>query len=308
VIAGAPLADVAARAGVPMWLRAFPAEAFAAPLPALPDHRAFRRRIANHMPKTWRLAPRWIENVGLAFNVGDEDIAVWFAREAPLKDKKRPRYARKRRSQNRRLVALWAWFSKRPGELAHAFTTPLWRPDLQWRAALDAATAWRNAAALRLYLAGGVSDMWLEEGVVDGYAFVALRTAAEIDAEAEAMKHCIRTYGASIAGNDTRLWGVRRDGERVATLSVAGGQGPWPYITEISGRENKAVANDVWFAARRWLHNQDGLPVDAARLAYKDATFDAAAWRAFWRTYWIAKRRIPAWLPLRPSENAFYDL
>ncbi|MEA2928746.1 MAG: hypothetical protein QOG38_1174, partial [Hyphomicrobiales bacterium] len=31
---------------------------------------------------------------------------------------------------------------------------------------------------------------------------------------------------------------------------------------------------------------------------------DAAAWRSLWRPYWLAKRRLPRWLPLAPSRDA----
>jgi hypothetical protein len=34
------------------------------------------------------------------------------------------------------------------------------------------------------------------------------------------------------------------------------------------------------------------------------APLDAQVWRALWRPYWLAKRRIPAWLTLAPSRDA----
>src|SRR5262245_28428811 len=130
VISGAPLTNVASRAGVAMWLRTFPPQAFAARLPVLPDGADFRRRIANHLPSNWKAAPRWIENVGVAFDAGDAEIALWFAREAPLKDKPRlPRHARWRVDQ-RRLVSLWAWFSRHAPE--RTLMRSPWRVGLQW--------------------------------------------------------------------------------------------------------------------------------------------------------------------------------
>lgn len=306
VLAGAPLASVAACARVPIWLRSFPPQAFAKPLPLLPDGHDFRRRIANHFPTSWKLAPRWIDNVGLSFDVGDAEIALWFAREAPLRDKKKQRYARKR-VDRRRLVALWAWFSER-APATSPMPTP-WRAELQWKAAVAAACTWRDAQTLILYLGGGaVADGWLEDGAMEGYAFVALRTAADIEAEAAEMKHCIRTYGASIVGNDYRLFGVRKDGERIATLALRADHGPLPNIDEISGVENKPAPAEVWLAARRWLHAQDAPPVNEKRLAYRDVKFDPEAWRTLWRPYWLAKRRIPDWLPLGQSETAFFAL
>src|SRR5690606_8046433 len=48
VLSGASLCTAAATAGVPMWLRRFPPEAFVKPIPELPDSRQFRLRVANH--------------------------------------------------------------------------------------------------------------------------------------------------------------------------------------------------------------------------------------------------------------------
>src|SRR5690242_6123153 len=67
VIAGAPLARIAAITKTALWLRACPPEAFAAPAPRLPDDAEFRRRIANHFPKDWKRAPRWFEAIATAY-------------------------------------------------------------------------------------------------------------------------------------------------------------------------------------------------------------------------------------------------
>lgn len=308
VVEGAPLARIAASAGVAMWLRTFPPQAFAKSIPALPDTVAFRRSIANHLPPRWKDAPRWIENVALAMEAGDEEVALWFAREAPLKPQKKRRFARKR-PDNRRLVILWAWFSARCKTAAHNFLLTPWHPGLHWKAAIDAAFAWRAAMALALYLGErGVEDTWLEGGDRGGYTFVALRSRSDLLAEADAMKNCVRNYGASLAGNDTRLWSVRKGGERVATLSLGAGIGPLPYITELSCAHNKEAPLEMWLAARQWLHAQDTGFSDAGRLAYKDTSFDPRVWRTLWRPYWLAKRRVPIWLPMQPDPVAFYDL
>lgn len=309
VIAGAPLPAIAACAGAPMWMRAFPPEAFAAPLPALPDDAAIRRRIANHFPKRWADAPRWIESVGLAAKWGDEELALWFAREAPAKARRKRRYA-KRALDFRHLVLLWAWFSTRPDTRAHAHAAVLWRPELQWKAAQDAAIAWRESLALDLYLGErGVTDTWLEPGEADGYTFTPLTSACDVADEALAMKNCVRTYASSLSGNDSRLWSVRKDGARVATLAlVPGFLSPLTHIHELSLEGNKPAPVELWLAASRWLHAQDSPNANIARFAYKAATFDAAIWRALWRPYWLAKQRIPTWLPLKPCTEAFHAL
>ncbi len=81
VIAGACLADIAAAAEVPMWLRKLPPETFVRRLGVLPDGALFRRRIANHLPGTAKLAPTWLQAVADTAAYADERVATWVARE-----------------------------------------------------------------------------------------------------------------------------------------------------------------------------------------------------------------------------------
>ena len=311
VTGGAPLARLATELNVPQWMRAFPPEAFAAAIPALPDTPDFRRRIANHFPKHWKDAPRWMEHVANAARWGDDEIAIWFARETPLTER-RVKYMRKRVDTKWRIVLLHAWFSSRPDTPARAAIETPWTPAMQWKAATDAAYAWRTKLTIPLYLGDGdVADMWLSPGAADGFAFTPIRTAAELEAESVAMNNCARTYAADIADNGYRLWSVRRNGARVATLSLIPAQrdAPLATIMELAGPANAAAPIEMWRAARRWLVAQDAAPLAFERLHRIDAAkFDAGVWRRLWRPFWLAKRTIPAWLPLTASNDAFYAL
>jgi hypothetical protein len=99
------------------------------------------------------------------------------------------------------------------------------------------------------------------------------------------------------------------NGRRVATLRIAHHfSDPLLVIRELRSERNRDVPVEVWWAARRWL-NQHNLPtIDTGRRAWGTAPLDAAAWRALWRPYWLAKRRIPAWLPIAPSRAALNAL
>lgn len=301
-IDGAPLAAIATQMRVPLWLRGFPPQAFDKPLPPrLPDDSAFHRRIANHFPKSWTHAPRWLDTVALAYDVANSEVALWFAREAPIA-KKRPRYVRHDNPfRDYRLIALCAWHSRVAGAIQH------WNAEMKWDAAQKAARAWVDAALLSVHQRPAAFDTWFSPASVDGYAFVPLCSGDDVEAESAAMSHCARTYWFDIAENRYRLWSVRKNGERAATLSIQIVH-ETPVLSEIAGVKNAPVPADIWLAAHRWMAGQAPSTIDPKRYAYQAAALDQAKWRALWRGYWLAKRRIPAWLPLKGSESCVYAL
>jgi len=101
---------------------------------------------------------------------------------------------------------------------------------------------------------------------------------------------------------------VRKDGERVATLSLRTSIGFMPMIDELSGPGNATVDADTAHAVHLWLSAQDARRFARLRSHYIAPDFDQKRWRAEWRDYWLAKRRIPSWLPLRGSDGALYAL
>jgi hypothetical protein len=301
VIAGASLAELAAIAGIPLWLRQLPPEAFVRPIPDLPDGKILGRRIANHLPAGGRRASMWLQAVADAAEWSHELAAVWIARELTRGNANMP-------LDGLQLIALFAWFSKQPGTRGHDLVEKPWSPSLGFASAKAYADRWRNRIDLELNLGSmPIADMWLEPGRVDGYDFVPLRTVADVEGEAAAMRNCVRTYGGSLACNRLRLWSVRRDAERVATLAVGLHCGdPLPAIVQLLAANNKEAPREIWWAARRWLHAHDLLRVDIKRL--RSASLHEPTWIALWRPYWLAKRRIPNWLPLRPSRAALVNL
>jgi hypothetical protein len=302
-IEGRPLAEVAQAAGVPLWLRRLPVDALTKPLPWLPDSDLFRRRIVNHLPRSPKLAPIWLETVAFAAQWAHEPFAIWIARELTHgpKDIKRDQL---------RLLCLWAWFSLHPGTIGQRLIDKPWQPALRFKTALDGAWAWHARVGLHINLGEApIADTWLTPGFMYNYEFVPLRCADEIVAEAVAMKNCLKTYGANLAHNRSRLWSVRMNGRRVATLQT-GHQFSDPLITirDMAGERNRDVSVEVWWAARQWLNQQDLPAIDTKWHRWGTAPLDAGVWRALWRPYWLAKRRIPMWLPLRPSRRALETL
>jgi hypothetical protein len=293
---GCPLAEVAQTAGVPLWLRRLPVEALTKALPELPDGDLLRRRITNHLPRSPKSAPAWLDGVAFAARWAHEPFAIWIGRELARCTKDVELWTLRR-------LSLWAWFSCQPGTVGHRIIETPWEPAMRFMRAVDAAGEWRVRVELHVNVGETpMADTWLMPGRVDNYEFVPLRSAADIVAEAAAMKNCLSTYGPNLAHNFSRLWSVRMNGTRVATLQL-GRLRPDPLleISELKAERNRDASIEVWWAARQWLH-QHGLPaIDTKRHRWGTAPLDAAAWRTLWRPYWIAKRRLPSWLPLGPS-------
>jgi hypothetical protein len=302
-ISGAPLAELAAVARIPLWLRKLPPEAFVRPIPDLPDGKTLRRRIANHLPAVATAASTWLQAVADAAEWAHENVAVWIARELTRPGASVP-------LDELRLIALFAWFSGQAGTRGHRLIDRPWSLSMRFRAAEQHARQWYQCVALELDLGPApIVDMWLDPDSVDGYDFVPLRTVSDIAEEAVAMRNCLRGYGSNVAHNRSRIWSVRRQGQRVATLEVGliGGD-PLLTIAQLFAADNEEVPPEVAWAARRWLHGHDLLHLQMKRFDWHAAPLHQAHWIAMWRPYWLAKRRIPAWLPLRPSRATLNSL
>jgi hypothetical protein len=301
-IDGARLAEVAAAADVPLWLRRMPPEALARPIGRLPDSKSFQRRIANHLPSR-KAAPIWFRAVADAGELADEAFALWIAKEI-VRDR------RSMKLKRLRLVGLWAWFSGQFDTFGGSLIRKRWTPDVQFRSVLEAADDWHETISLHAHLGRDpIADLWLRPALVCGYDFQPLASVSEIADEAMAMSNCLRTYGERLALNRSRLWSVRKDGQRVATLDVAFRfQDPLPQVVQLKGAANSKPPFEVWWASRQWLHMHDLSRLDPKQKAWGSAPLDRAAWISLWRPYWLAKRRIPDWLPLAASAEALEKL
>jgi hypothetical protein len=297
VIEGVSLSELAAAASLPVWLRRLPPEAFVTHIPVLPDGALFRRQIANHIPRSPKALPAWLQAVADAAAWGDEHFAIWVARHLA-------KNAKAIEPRRLRLLALWAWFSSADGTTARALIRTPFTPSMEVKAALSAAFDWQKDLELHLYFAERErADPWLASITLDGYTFVPLLTAEDLAAEAIAMENCLKTYGASVAANSVSIWGIRRDGQRVATLAFSAYPSlVVPHLQDVRGLRNEPVPAEIWWLAHRWL----GTFAKASPnpLQGRDWQFLARGWQSVWRPYWLAKRRIPEWLPLQPSPYA----
>lgn len=301
VCAGEGLKALSKAAGIPGWLRNVPPQAFARPLPVLPDGDAFRMQIANHIPGGRKLLPYWLAAVAQSAEMVDEAFALWIAREV---------YHENRTAVVTRLLCLWAWYSAQPGTRPFEIMRRTWSPEMGYRAAMAEVYDWQHRLELEIALGDDViADVWHTPGAFGGFEFVPLRNVEDLAEEARAMNHCVMTYGQGLGAGHYRLWSMRKNSARVATIQIGRyGSDPHPVILQLSGPNNEPCARDVWWSARTWVHSHgpDIVLPDAASTEFEDQS--RPRWSRLWKPFWHAKGGIPSWLPLTPSLYVLEDL
>lgn len=298
VIDGRPLAEACAAAEVAFWLRRARPETFRARPPRLPDTPQIRRAICNHVPadagafEGGRDPWRWLDAVDVAFETGDETVALWIARTAGSKRWLWPSAVR--------AVALWAWYSRHAPQLVEG---PGWAPDLGWQRAFELAHEWKTRRAFELF--GGPPDWARVTMTQSGLEFIPLLDADAIVAEGKAMENCVATYAYLVAIGACALWRIVKDGEHIATLDIGLVCGA-DYVAarELYGRRNEPASRDVWRAAAVFaLERADA--ADPALRRRADAHEKQRAWAEFCAPYWAAKGGPSAWVPSEPDANDF---
>lgn len=296
---GGSLKAAALAAEMPLWVRRLPPEAFGAASPDLPGGAIFSIRVANVLPRSRSVAAAWLAAVAEAARWGDDGAALWAARECAAPEGLT--------AEEARLVALHSWFARRPATRGGALAGGRWSSMIGREAALERSRRWLERIDGFLALGAERAAPWLDGGVADGFEFVAVADEGALDEEATAMRNCVRDYAWAIARDCERVFSVRRGGERVATLSVYFPEdAPFPQFEQLKGPENAPAPPEVWFAARSWLVSQ--APERPQIKPWGGDMRDPGRWSAVWRPWWLARRRFPAELPLRPSGVAFHAL
>jgi hypothetical protein len=299
---GAPLRAVARALDLPLWLRRLPPESFREPIPALPGSEVFTRRIAARLPTAPRNSAFWLESVGFAVNACHEEFALWLAEQRLFDEPGNP-------ERLFPVLAAYAWFSGAIATRAHRLIVVPWRPEIAFDTALCAAKSWFNRIRLVLQLRDGViTDTWLLGGQVNGFTIQPITTNETILAEAHAMQNCADQYAERLSLDKCRLFSIRRNGTRIATMEIGPHQREpgMLAITQLKARHNMAAPVDVWQAAHAWMAMQNGLK-RLPSLAPPERPLDDDTWQALMAPYRHARNGAP-WLAPSATLTAFADL
>ncbi|MGL4396699.1 MAG: hypothetical protein ACRCS9_09190 [Hyphomicrobium sp.] len=299
---GAPLKSVARVLDVPMWLRRLPPEAFDSLPHGLPGGDAFTRHIANRLPAPNTDSAQWLSTLIFAHHACHEAFALWIASQHIYRDDGDPR-------GSIAVLAAYAWYSGQPQTAAHKLIVVPWRPEIAFDTALCAAKSWFNRVRLVLQLPSGIiTDPWLKPGTVHGHSFEPLLDCRALLDEAHAMHNCADQYAERIVREKCRLFSVRRNGQRAATLEI----GPHPRevgvlaVNQLKTRHNMAAGTDVWQAVYAWMASQGALK-RVPPLSLGERLWDQAAWGDLMAPYRAATGGAD-WIDTHASQFVFSAL
>jgi hypothetical protein len=281
---GVQLKAVAKALNLPMWLRRLPPEAFAALPEALPKAETFARRIVTRIPRVASESAFWLSMILFAERACHEDFALWLAKQPIFHDEGNP-------EKLIAILAAYAWYSGESETAAHKLIVVPWRPEIAYDTALCAAKSWFNRVRLVLQLPpGALEDTWLKSGNGLGYVFEPLLDHKDILAEAQAMQNCADQYAERIVRDKCRLFSIKRNGQRVATLEIGPHQRESGVlaVNQLKSRHNMAASTEVWQAAYTWMASQQGLkrlPLPSTG----ERRFDQSAWATLLAPYRSAK-------------------
>lgn len=256
---GKPLADLAAAYGLPLCFRRVPAQACVTLLPWVGWSGRVAPALANHMPQKLPELTNWLPAVFHAALLGDEDFALWVARQRAL-------FARPLDARLLQPVAMFAWYSNRPDDPLACITVKRWSPAFGLTRAIEETEAWLKRLLI-LAQCGSypIEDTWFLGGRVGTFEFVPIVTLEGLASERLAMRNCLHTYVDRLAASSCRLFAVKCGERSVATLEIAKG-GPGGFsIIQLKGPGNVGPSREVQAAAEIWLNGQKNLDPPAIR-------------------------------------------
>ena len=302
---GASLKRVGAALGLPNWFRNLPPEAFIADLPYQANRETeqeFGRRVVNSMPDEPERVAMWLAWVLEARVACDDAFALWVASRWPFAADGPPAAAMAP-------LAAFAWTSQHGEGAARAHIRTPWRRRMTVYSAVSETREWISRLLLRECAAEPVPEGggWTQTERSSAFRLVPLRTPDDLFEEGRLMSHCVATYTTLVARGECLIYGVRRGGERVATLEVRGdpqrpGRGK---IVQLLGPYNEEAPEEVWRAVEKWLSRKSGCPVSSRGRA--GTPIDRDRWLQLWKPYFSAKGAHGALRP-EPTERTAFEL
>lgn len=270
---GEPLKRAAGILGLPMWLRALPAEALIQRLPDIPNEPDFGRIVTAELPTAPADMIPWLDHVALAFRLAGPEVGRWVGRRpnlsVPVVDKGRALW-----------VLAWAFYSLRPETIAGRAIRRRWSPDLGHRVVPEELANWRRRLSALLLYGDGV-ERWFSDGQGLGFEFVGLTTAEDLFEESRRMRNCLDIHTAQVGQLNSRIYSVRKAGKSVANLEIGvrSDEPGVPYIVQLKGVRNQRAPAVIWQAVHAWMGAQE---FPCPKVPPSRSRVEMARWRQLW--------------------------
>ena len=248
---GASLSLVAAALDMPVWMRKLSPECFSHPMPEnlsanihAPD---FGPKILNHLPPSSKRPDRWLRFVLAGSRLGDCDFALWLAAQRVFNTSRVPPIPLLP-------LALYYAFSQHNEEPVSRLMQRPWEPGMGLQRATMLAGGWLMRVLQDQCFGPACANPWTRLARVNGLDIVPLTSSAEIVEEGAAMQNCLATYVRYVVFGECRLFSIRSNGQRLATMEVR----PCPStgtlrISQIKGFHNGPTPEEAAMTAGIWL-------------------------------------------------------
>lgn len=133
---------------------------------------------------------------------------------------------------------------------------------VRWHEAMNRELAERRAwshTASDFDSAVDYAPLWNDPFLLAGFEVVPLRSGRALSEEGMAMHHCVGSYSREVRSGSSRIFSLRREGHRVATIEIGGTASGSPSVYQVRGPCNARCAADVVAAAKalaseaKWL-------------------------------------------------------
>lgn len=236
---GQGLRRVCQSLAIPYSFRGIPAQACPARLGYFDWPARANKQLRSSIPEDPLDIPNWLEVLFYGARAAGPEFGLWIAQNAIIFECQRVEL------HDMLPLALYAWYSSPRTFLTSQLTRVRWQNRMSLRTACARTARWLEQIELSAYTDRRASSHAL-------FDFVELRTLSCIKEEAAVMKNCLESYGSSLNSGRIRLFGVRHNGARLATMEIEKSDETW-VVRQILGMKNRPVADIVRMVAKNWI-------------------------------------------------------
>lgn len=248
------------------------------------------RQLHPLIPADDATAHTWLSTIFFVARRSDETVAIWVARL------KRLHTSASIQPELLQPLIMFAWYSLHYPAIVSQ--NAKWSPDINMRNAVQRCVGWLKSVALFTALdVKGVVDPWLPESHEGGLSIVPLTTPVDILLEASAMRNCLVDYAEAVAIGNCRLFSVRFEGKRIASL----------MLTLAADRQTLVIAQ-IKAAANEACPMSVRAKVDKIVSGYQPRTFSKALCRSGHERVHLSRVLLPYRQALSDSEHSWLDM